>query len=710
MDSSPNNLQETSKNPQQASLKNKQTETPIENNCIPSIDSDVIFQLQNSSSSNINLQSMLSFKKTPSSDFHLNTFLNDSSFIKNNGSLEQFSAEQKISKDHIFPPEINIDSYFEDLYRREIEVSKSATKEECLSILEPYSIEHYATTHFRKQPGVLVFSQKGIKKLTTFSDKPFHHPLLQNTPLSKKSVVEKLETYILLYIGVKRDLIQEMYYRYRKEDQKTLLFLAIIYILHNDESLVNECFMHIMKAMRDVPTQEALLLSWKLFLTIASLFYVSDWGVKNVIRWFIVDRMFYDNILGKYARYSLICFHDRSILGRSIDSRTTRKDIIDVPLGLQDGKKTFKCSLYTQMWDQRKKFPKLPIPQAIYLVIKTLIRDGVMITPKPFPYIKTPTLMQRSISTNSKNKTDQNVVKSNENAEDKKEEINEIENKKSKEEIKNSKDNEKEVIKNNNKKDEKASEYSYEEDEEEEEEEEEAEESVDEEKDKNNNDKSNDKNKSIEKDDIITKSKEFYSTTVEEDEEEEEEEEESSGDDYDYDTIESTTRRNRLKKSNMKLLCRWSEEIFENEDVIDDGEINDLMGFLLMWMHNLIDPIVPKCMANNFIETFSQEKISKNDFNDFIDDLPLLHKNTLKYIIGFFREISQNEHFTQMSNQSIADGFASYFVCTSFTTVDPFTRQKMTDIAPRFILYCLENLDVTDMYPLNPSYEVRNKA
>ena len=270
-----------------------------------------------------------------------------------------------------------------------------------------------------------------------------------------------------------------------------------------------------------------------------------------------------------------------------------------------------------------------------------------------------------------------------------------------KQQIKNSNNNIK--ITNKSDKTNKENEDEYEYEEEEEEEEEEAEEEED--KKENNVAKKEVKNSNENNGKVIIDSNDKNSSTVDEessDEEEEEEEEEEEYESY-YDTYESNYR-----KSNMKLINQWSEEVFDNDDVFTDGEVSNLMGFLLTWMLNLVDPIIPKSMENSFIETFAPVSSTTNDYYDFIDDLPLLHKNTLKYIIGFFREIAKNVNLTQESNQSIADTFSSFFVCSTFTTVDPFTRIKLIDIAPKFILFCLDNLDVTDVYPLNPCYEIRD--
>ena len=48
---------------------------------------------------------------------------------------------------------------------------------------------------------------------------------------------------------------------------------------------------------------------------------------------------------------------------------------------------------------------------------------------------------------------------------------------------------------------------------------------------------------------------------------------------------------------------------------------------------------------------------------------------------------------------------SGFFVDTKFATIDPFTMKQICDVAPRFVLFCLQNLDVSAVYPLNPIYE-----
>lgn len=78
----------------------------------------------------------------------------------------------------------------------------------------------------------------------------------------------------------------------------------------------------------------------------------------------------------------------------------------------------------------------------------------------------------------------------------------------------------------------------------------------------------------------------------------------------------------------------------------------------------------------------------------------------LCFLVGFFRDIAKNEKSTHETHQTLSEYIGFSFVETSFLTIDPFTRKEMRDRSPNFLLYCLDNLDVDDVYPLNPAYGV----
>ena len=72
-------------------------------------------------------------KYVPSTQIPHLSISNDTNFLSNNGSIENFNTLLKSSKIENFPPEININDYFFHLFRQEINIPESKTKEEFIS-------------------------------------------------------------------------------------------------------------------------------------------------------------------------------------------------------------------------------------------------------------------------------------------------------------------------------------------------------------------------------------------------------------------------------------------------------------------------------------------------------------------------------------------------------------------------------------------------
>lgn len=390
----------------------------------------------------------------------------------------------------------------------------------------------------------------------------------------------------------------------------------------------------------------------------ASLFYVKDDLISSVIRCFLIQQIFEEDSMSDYAKYTFIRFYERSVIGRNFDSSTQTQDIPNIHLGVRNGKEMFKCSLYTQMWNQRKKYPNLPIPLTLYLTVKMLIKNGVMITSHPFPDLG----QNVNQSINSIRKHDENIIRKN-----KKEMI-----------IKNDENFSRNVAQNDKNHKITKNENVH----------------------KNVRKSTNDENASrnIIKDEIKTKIslKKHHKN---------EGNKNFINDENETSSKSSKKTDKTYQRANMKIVKMWAMKLNENYEIINDGEVRNLLGLIFIWMLNLLDPIIQKKMSDSFI------KLSSNDLNKckaFVDNMPLLHKNTLKYLIGFFREIAQNKKWTHETFDTIAENIGSSFVKTSFITIDPFTRKKMFDVSSFFIRYCLDNLDVKDVYPLDPSFEITN--
>ncbi|KAK8839527.1 hypothetical protein M9Y10_031886 [Tritrichomonas musculus] len=172
---------------------------------IPRIDSAILFQANNPLNNNEDAISSPLIKCVSSTQIPLISVDNDCDIINSNGSIENFSAIQKSSK-LFLPPDIEISNYFSDLFQREIKVPYLMTKEKLLAFIDNYSIENYARKHFRKQQGIILFTNQGINELTTFSMKPLSKPLLEKTPISKKDLIK---SFIKNYYTYEHDITKK---------------------------------------------------------------------------------------------------------------------------------------------------------------------------------------------------------------------------------------------------------------------------------------------------------------------------------------------------------------------------------------------------------------------------------------------------------------------------------------------------------------------
>lgn len=629
------------------------------NERLPVLDSAALFQSNTASTNDFELNPTLSLKVDPSSQLLLSSYKNDSSLFNNSGSIEHFNNVQIASKQQEFsPPNIKVEDYYLDLFKREINAPLISSKEEFLSVVEPYSIEIYAKHHFRKR-SFLFFNKESTHQMTTFSDKPLFKPLLEKVPLSKKTAVEVLSFQILTFIGVIKERKSDVMNGQTSEERRDSILINIICTLRDDNTLIDEVLMQLIRLMRDSPSQEKLILAWKLFLITVSLFYITDQKISNVIRWFLINRVFNDDMEGKYAKFAFIRFHERNVLARNFDNMT-KSEIINVPLGVSYGKRMFKTSLYMQMWNQQRKFPSLPIPLTLFLIVKALVKNGVFMTPRPFPFFegKYSGRTKRDDESQANKPPDSppnnnSLIENIEIGEKEEQYWSENEEKNGSNESENQNQNQNQGVANDDDVDDKAAAASG----------------------------------------VSSPLAAAAALSGEE---------------------ETALRyKNSRRKANFSIMKNWSSKLSSDYKVIDDGEVGDLFGLLMIWMLNLLDPIVPKSLSQSFIEVFSNsdsdENVTFSKYNDFVSGIPLLHLNTLKFLVGFLREVAANEKFTHENNRTIADDLSSYFVNTSFATIDPFTRQKMVDIAPRFLFFCLEKLDVSDVYPLNPVYAIGNE-
>lgn len=226
--------------------ENDEIENPENNNKIPPLDSDLLFQDGFISSTQLHLNSS-SDNSASLSQIQLNSFINDSTFLRDNQSIEKYNSIQ-IAKKYP-PPNISVYAYFQDLISRIIKCKNMPSKEEIYAFVKPYSIERFAKTNFRHSNSLV---PETIKEMTTFSNKPLSKPLLKKIDSSKKPIISILSTSILTYIKVINKSQNGNDESSKQKREK--LFLSIMKLLRDDENLVDECLMQLIKLMRKNPS------------------------------------------------------------------------------------------------------------------------------------------------------------------------------------------------------------------------------------------------------------------------------------------------------------------------------------------------------------------------------------------------------------------------------------------------------------------------
>lgn len=150
------------------------------------------------------------------------------------------------------------------------------------------------------------------------------------------------------------------------------------------------------------------------------------------------------------------------------------------------------------------------------------------------------------------------------------------------------------------------------------------------------------------------------------------------------------------------IMNNWIDKLPFDNTILNDGEINELIAILFYLLYNATDSIIPKLSSDMFIE-----KCQSQNYQDIFGSLPSLHLNMLKYLVGFFQETISFEQYNKMTKDQIGEIFSKFFVETHSKIIEPFKRYKMNELCNDFIVYCIDNLDCTDIYPLNPEWTKR---
>ena len=154
-----------------------------------------------------------------------------------------------------------------------------------------------------------------------------------------------------------------------------------------------------------------------------------------------------------------------------------------------------------------------------------------------------------------------------------------------------------------------------------------------------------------------------------------------------------------------ELICRRNvREYSKKYSYVSKLQPKELAAMLLFWTTTIINSVIPLEVFDIFIKFSERKKYEK-----ILPNFPTLHLNVFKYYIGFLKDILTYEEYNHMSKEKLCDIFGHYFVTTQKMTIDPYKHSMMLNLSPKFVEYCIDNLDVSDIYPLDPICTFRKK-
>lgn len=227
-------------------------------------------------------------------------------------------------------------------------------------IFRDFAIEHFQRVKERR---VFKRTTVSIESLISFQSKPLTSPLLLSLPEQYRKDAIRCFNLILSYTG--------------GCGKPPVMSAAdeLVQILYLKEPLIDEVYFQMMKQVQENPNYECLILTYHLFLIVATIF-PSTMNSETWIKSFISQKFNeFDPSILKLVQIIYIRFHGRCCIGKPLTGMHGTQ-INQIPQNYMNSSTSFNVSLFEIMWNQRIPLPKLPIPLILYKIIDLLIRKG----------------------------------------------------------------------------------------------------------------------------------------------------------------------------------------------------------------------------------------------------------------------------------------------------------------------------------------------
>ena len=245
------------------------------------------------------------------------------------------------------------------------------TKQQLTGALNKYRMIDFAEEHFRehRKGGFVSAKPIPVDEITSYQDKKLKKPLLKSVPKEQKKLGAMLFELLLQCMGVSDS-----------HKHGSALWTIIKTLQEHPDTLVDEFFFQLVKQTTQCNEKQALLKAWNLWIIIASLFPVTDDNYIYILAHLARETANSDSRIAVCASFCLFRFEARHFFGVPLDWHGDKRMVEDLPKQVDGGTACFSCLIYEIMWNQRKKYPHLPIPYVLYYIIEQLREKKALTT------------------------------------------------------------------------------------------------------------------------------------------------------------------------------------------------------------------------------------------------------------------------------------------------------------------------------------------
>jgi hypothetical protein len=141
-------------------------------------------------------------------------------------------------------------------------------------------------------------------------------------------------------------------------------------------------------------------------------------------------------------------------------------------------------------------------------------------------------------------------------------------------------------------------------------------------------------------------------------------------------------------------------EVNEDFTALNRADVHVLANLLKLWLKGLPNPLVPCEMTDEFAAMAGPNK----EFA-FVEKMPLAHKRSLLYLVGFLKELAEHSQQTGLDKYDFTIVFGPLIVNPHVSVKGSSERiQEVTQMSVAFLKRLIDSRDANEMYPIDPRY------